>query len=44
LKTFLTQVGPTLALTLDPPVRLRDDQKGGTTIKITIWGAFLLKS
>jgi hypothetical protein len=32
-KTFLTQFGSTLPLTLDPPVRLRDDQKGGTTIK-----------
>jgi hypothetical protein len=27
LKTFLTQIGPALPLTLDPPVRLRDDQK-----------------
>jgi hypothetical protein len=43
LKTFLTQIGPALPLTLDPPVRLRDDQKGGTTIKIAIWGAFLPK-
>jgi hypothetical protein len=35
LKTFLTQFGP---------VRLRDDKKGGTTIKIAIWGAFLPKT
>jgi hypothetical protein len=41
LKTFLTQVGSALTLTPDPPVRLHDDQKGGTTIEITIWGAFL---
>jgi hypothetical protein len=44
LKTFLTQFGSALPLTLDPPVRLRDDQKGGATIKITIWGVFLQKT
>jgi hypothetical protein len=44
LKTFLTQFGSALPLTLDPPVRLRDDQKGGTTIKIAIWGEFLSKT
>jgi hypothetical protein len=45
LKTFLTQFGPILPLTSsDPPVKLHDDQKGGTTIKITIWGAFLPKT
>jgi hypothetical protein len=27
----------------DPPVRLHDDQNGGTTIKIAIWGVFLPK-
>jgi hypothetical protein len=44
LKTFLTQFGSVLPLTSDPPVRLHDDQRGGTTIKIAIWRAFLLKS
>jgi hypothetical protein len=44
LKTFLTQFGPILPLTSDPPVKLHDDQKGGTTIKITIWEAFLPKT
>jgi hypothetical protein len=41
LKIFLTQFWSALPLPLDPPVRLHDDQKGGTTIKIAIWGAFL---
>jgi hypothetical protein len=27
LKTFLTQIGPALPLTPDPPIRLHDDQK-----------------
>jgi hypothetical protein len=40
LKIFLTQIRPALPLTLDPPVSLRDDQKGGTTIKIAISGVF----
>jgi hypothetical protein len=44
LKTFLTQSGSALPLTLDPPVRLYDDQKGRTTIKIAIWGVFLPKT
>jgi hypothetical protein len=44
MKTFLTQIGLALPLTLDPPVMLRDDQKGGTTIEIVIWGAFLPKT
>jgi hypothetical protein len=44
LKTFLTQLGPALPLTPDQPVKLRDDQKCGTTIKIAIWGAFLPKT
>jgi hypothetical protein len=44
LKTFLTQFGPALPLTPDPTVRLRDDQKGGTTIEIIIWRAFLPKT
>jgi hypothetical protein len=39
-KTFLTQIGPTLLLTPDPPVRLCDDQNGGTTIEIAIWERF----
>jgi hypothetical protein len=43
LKTFLTQFGPALPLTPDPPVRLRDDKKGGTIIKTAIWGTFLPK-
>jgi hypothetical protein len=43
LKTFLTQFGPALPLTLDTPVKLHDDQKGGTTIEIAIWRAFLPK-
>jgi hypothetical protein len=43
LKTFLTQFGPALPLTLDPPVMLPEDQKCGTTITITIWRAFLPK-
>jgi hypothetical protein len=40
LKIFLTQIRPALPLTPDPPVRLRDDQKGGTTIKIAISEVF----
>jgi hypothetical protein len=44
LKTFLTQFGPNIPLTSDPPVRLRDDIKGGTTLKITIWERFCQKS
>jgi hypothetical protein len=44
LKTFLTQFRRVLPLTPDPPVRLDDDQKGGTTIEIAIWGAFLPKT
>jgi hypothetical protein len=44
LKTFITQFGPSLPLTPGPPVRLRDDQKGGTTIEIVIWRAFLPKT
>jgi hypothetical protein len=43
LKTFLTQFGPALPLTPDPPVRLYNDKKSGTTIKIAILGAFLSK-
>jgi hypothetical protein len=43
LKTFLTQFGSALPLTPNPPVRLHDDQKGGTTIELAIWGAFLPK-
>jgi hypothetical protein len=43
LKTFLTQFGPVLPLTSDPPVRLHDDKNCGTTIEIAIWGAFLPK-
>jgi hypothetical protein len=43
LKTFLTQFVPVLPLTSDSPIRLRDDQTGGTTIEIAIWGAFLPK-
>jgi hypothetical protein len=43
LKTFLTQFEPALPLTPDPPVRLHDDQKGGTAIEIAIWRAFLPK-
>jgi hypothetical protein len=39
-KTFLTLFGPVLALTPDPPVRLQKDQRGGTTVEITIWGAW----
>jgi hypothetical protein len=44
LKTFLTQFGPALPLMPDPPVRLRDDQKGGTTIEIAIRKVFLPKT
>jgi hypothetical protein len=44
LKTFLTQFGPVLPLTPDPPVRLCDDRKGGMTIKIAIWEAFMPKT
>jgi hypothetical protein len=44
MKIFLTQFGSVLPLTPDPPVRLRNDQKGSATIKITIWGVFLPKS
>jgi hypothetical protein len=44
LKIFLTQFGSALPLMPDPPVRLPDDQKGGTTIKIAIWGTFLPKT
>jgi hypothetical protein len=44
LKTFLTQSGSALPLTLDPPIRLYDDQKGRTTIKIAILGVFLPKT
>jgi hypothetical protein len=44
MKNFLTQFGPTLPLTSDPPVRLCGDKKGGTTIEIAIWGTFLPKT
>jgi hypothetical protein len=44
LKFFHTQCRPTLPLTPDPPVKFRDDKKGGTTVKIAIWRAFLSKS
>jgi hypothetical protein len=44
LKTFLTQFRLALALTPDPPVRLHNDKKCGTTIEIAIWRAFLQKT
>jgi hypothetical protein len=44
IKTILTRFGPALPLTSDPPVRLHVDQKGRTTIKITISRAFLPKT
>jgi hypothetical protein len=43
LKTFLTQFRPALPLTPDPPVKLHDDQKGGTTIKTQFGERFCKK-
>ena len=33
LKTFLTQIGPTVPLTLDPPARSEGDGRGWRTYK-----------
>ena len=42
LNIFLTQIGPTVPLTLDPPVRV-ERGGGGLPIEIESWRAFLPK-